>query len=315
MNISVVIPIKNCNDPFIHGCMESLKKQKFNGTIEIIVVKGGNIAQARNFGITKAIGEIIAFIDSDCIAPDGWLQTMINKLMSLPDAGGIGGPNIGAPNSGLLSLAIDEVFGTIIGNLGSPSLARPKKIKLVKSLACINSVFWRKVLIEVGGFDEKFILNEDTNLSYRVRSKGYKLYFIPDSFVYHHRRSSFKAFSKQFYNYGVSRMRSMQTDLEYADLRIIILLSLFLTFPLIPYFMPFLGLSLLLLYFLIILSTGLYSAIKNNTMLLLLYVPLVFLIEHISYAIGLIWGITKGKWKDIPGNTRIYYHELLSRTE
>jgi GT2 family glycosyltransferase len=45
----------------------------------------------------------------------------------------------------------------------------------------------RDVFNEVGGFDEDyFLLREETDLCWRIRLRGYKVVFIPNSIVYHY---------------------------------------------------------------------------------------------------------------------------------
>ncbi|MFX0135400.1 MAG: glycosyltransferase [Candidatus Hodarchaeota archaeon] len=311
VDISIIIPIKNIEDPYLPDCLNSLRKQTYFGDFEIIVVEGGNISQARNEGIRNANGDMVAFIDSDCIAPTNWLKKMSDFLISFNNAGGVGGPNISPLNRDILSEAIDDVFGSYLGSLGSTSLYRPKTTKVVKSIACINSIYWREALIQAEGFDERFMLNEDTNLSHRVISKGYNLYFVPDPLVFHHRKNSLEQFSKQFFHYGISRMRSMLTNIEYADPLIIFFLSLFLITPIFVLFYPLLSLLFIVIYLLVVKFIGLNRALKKRRNILLLIIPLLFLIEHLSYAGGLLWGLTKGSWKTIKSNPKIAIYEHI----
>ena len=55
--------------------------------------------------------------------------------------------------------------------------------------ACAAAALYRaEVFSEVGLFDESFfILFEDADLSWRIRLKGYKIFLVPDSIVYHKR--------------------------------------------------------------------------------------------------------------------------------
>ena len=110
VEVSVIIPIKDNGDLYIDRCLESLKKQRYNGTFEILVVKGGNRAQARNFGINQAKGEIIAFIDSDCVASENWLSLLVYELNNDKTLGGVGGVNLSPDNGPILGKAIDFVF-------------------------------------------------------------------------------------------------------------------------------------------------------------------------------------------------------------
>lgn len=55
--------------------------------------------------------------------------------------------------------------------------------------ACAAAVLYRtNALLETGLFDERlFILFEDVDISWRLRLKGYKIFYEPDSVVYHER--------------------------------------------------------------------------------------------------------------------------------
>ena len=96
MNVSVVVPVFN-GEKTIKQCIESLLQQKFSGSYEIITVDDGSRdrtaeivkrfakvkyvfqenagpAKARNNGAKNAQGEIILFIDSDCVAKSNSLK-------------------------------------------------------------------------------------------------------------------------------------------------------------------------------------------------------------------------------------------------
>jgi len=46
---------------------------------------------ARNLGITKAKGEVIAFTDDDCIVPKDWLSRLSDGFCRYPKVAGVGG--------------------------------------------------------------------------------------------------------------------------------------------------------------------------------------------------------------------------------
>ena len=52
-------------------------------------VKG--IPNARNAGISAASGDIIAFIDDDCVADEGWLKNLEIPFIRDPNVGVVGG--------------------------------------------------------------------------------------------------------------------------------------------------------------------------------------------------------------------------------
>ncbi|OYT29175.1 MAG: hypothetical protein B6U95_02725, partial [Thermofilum sp. ex4484_82] len=48
-----------------------------------------NAGQARNLGVKMSKGEILAFIDSDCIAPKDWLKSILNCFDKYPEICGV----------------------------------------------------------------------------------------------------------------------------------------------------------------------------------------------------------------------------------
>ncbi len=52
----------------------------WNGRVSCLRKANGGPASARNAGIKAAIGDIVAFIDSDCSAEPDWLSQMVEVL-------------------------------------------------------------------------------------------------------------------------------------------------------------------------------------------------------------------------------------------
>lgn len=63
--------------------------------------------------------------------------------------------------------------------------------------------FSRQKFLELGGYDPRFLpgIMEDVDLCYRAKQKGYGLYYVPQSIVYHMGQASFK---KKFGKSGIS---------------------------------------------------------------------------------------------------------------
>ncbi len=92
IDCSIIIP--NLHSPIIDRTIRSILAQETEHTFEIIVVgmdKYNLVAQfpevrfiqtdkpvptgiARNMGAKKAIGEIVIFIDADCLAEPNWME-------------------------------------------------------------------------------------------------------------------------------------------------------------------------------------------------------------------------------------------------
>ncbi len=196
MNISIVIPA--LNSPVIGQTLASLEKQVFNqGTFRIIVVGRDDYhqvgenervhfdlaerplspAEARNRGASQTQDEVIVFLDSDCIAPPCWLETLVNPLENPKYAGVGGGVNFVANNYWTLAdnLAIFHEF----------LYTRPAGIR--SQLPSLNCAVRRSIFEQVKGFDERYPkpAGEDFDLFYRISRLGGLLFFEPKAWIQH----------------------------------------------------------------------------------------------------------------------------------
>ncbi|MCX7548180.1 glycosyltransferase family A protein [Xanthomarina sp. F1114] len=151
------------------GSTDSSLKQVKNLTdsrIRIFNIENQGVSHARNFGITKASAEYIAFLDAD----DLWLPNHLEALKNLIDT---------YPDCGLYASAYEKKIGHI--SIASNYLNIPQnwtgivddffKSSLVSCIAWTSAVVVPKtVLKNLGGFDEKITLGagEDTDLWIRI---------------------------------------------------------------------------------------------------------------------------------------------------
>jgi GT2 family glycosyltransferase len=199
--ISVVIPHLNQHE-FLSRCLASLA----SGTRrpdEVIVVDNGSRAlpeaicaahgarllteaepgpgPARNLGVAVSSGDILAFIDADCIADPGWLAAA-EAAMADPSA-------------------------TILGGDVRVALANPARPTMTESYESLyayrmdryiaregftgtgNLVVRRTVLDDVGSFAGIGVA-EDRDWGHRATAKGYRIRFVPQMRAYHPARQS-----------------------------------------------------------------------------------------------------------------------------
>jgi hypothetical protein len=181
--ISVVIPTLN-EEKCIPQCLESLRKQDFNGDFEIIVVDGGSkdstielanamadktiiyqgmpVGDARNLGAKLAEAEIIAFIDADTIASGKWFCA-IRESLSCPGVVGVTGPTLPYEGSELDLLAYKIATGW---------LQRFSMVFGLPHVAGFNCAYRRESFLKSGGFAEGRTLSEDLDLSLKMRHEG-----------------------------------------------------------------------------------------------------------------------------------------------
>ena len=166
--------------------------------VQYIHKTNGGPASARNLGAQAAKGEIILFLDSDCIPQAGWLKAMTEPFND-GEVSGVKGIYITRQKS-MLARFVQLEFEERYANLYNQ-----KYIDFVDSY---SAAFRKKALIAVGGFDESFPKadNEDVDLSYKLAKAGYKMVYQPKAIVEHTHPSTLWKYIKVKSNRGYWRM-------------------------------------------------------------------------------------------------------------
>ena len=82
--VSIVIPIVR-NDKHIKECLEHIHHSTYKNIEVIVVDEGKERSYQRNFGIKKATGEYLLWLDSDMMVAPDMIEDCVSK-MSLSDA-------------------------------------------------------------------------------------------------------------------------------------------------------------------------------------------------------------------------------------
>lgn len=209
-DISIIIPTRNRSE-IIEICLSALVEE-IQSNVEVLIIDTSSndetklIARkyhqfnyyfvgdipysmviSRNYGLKKANGEIIVFIDDDCIVQKNWLSSLTFPFND-PEVVATGGrvihhpwkiPNQGAPVAFLdfenakIWAEWDRVIQDVIE---------------VDHLPGGNCAFRRDRALEIGGFDPNFTYSanlEETDFFYRLSKLGGKLLFVPYAVVEH----------------------------------------------------------------------------------------------------------------------------------
>jgi glycosyltransferase involved in cell wall biosynthesis len=221
-SVSVILPTYNRGD-FIAKSINALVSQNYpKDRFEIVAIDDGSTdntqeilkafkqeypffkyiaqdnrgpASARNFGIRSSRGEIMAFIDDDCVADEDWIFELTRGYEN--DAiGGTGGRvDYVPPNNN-----IANQFASFVGGKGHAFTSDGEIIFFGTG----NASFRRGVLLELGGFDETFphAAHEDVDLSERVKRTGWKLLYHDTAVVRHYHKHDFRSDLKKGYQIG-----------------------------------------------------------------------------------------------------------------
>ena len=162
------------------------------------------IENSENWGFTKGYNEALKSVDADlyCLlnsdveVTPGWLEPILKFFQEHPEAA-IVQPKI-------LDLLKRDHFeyagaaGGFLDQLGYPFCRGRIFQSLEKDDGQYDSaseIFWatgacmfirRNVFEELGGFDEDYFAHqEEVDLCWRAQNKGHKVYYVPDSHVFH----------------------------------------------------------------------------------------------------------------------------------
>jgi len=185
--VSIIIPTLN-EEKSIGKCLEALSLvDKLSLRTEVIVVDNGsvdatvriaskladqtliktgvNISALRNYGVANSEGDLLAFVDADCILDKDWLKQAINCMIH-QSVDAVGSYYAIPEDASWIGKAIE--------------LMQMKKIGAnVKYIPAGNILVKRSCFLAIDGFDETLITNEDVDFCHRLRNYGYKLYCDP----------------------------------------------------------------------------------------------------------------------------------------
>ena len=219
-SVSIIVAVYN-GARTIENCLKGLLSQDYpNDKFEILIVENGStddttaiierypvkllhspvrgLARARNYGIERATGEIIAMTDADCIADPHWITALVETYKD-PDVGGAGGP------------VEDFVHNNMNWAEQFATEARPLvnyisgSHEFLPHLVGANSSYRRSLLYDAGLYNPGIptYYGEDIEFSWRFQIKtGKKLAYAPAAIINHHHRSTTSGLLKQYRNYG-----------------------------------------------------------------------------------------------------------------
>jgi glycosyltransferase involved in cell wall biosynthesis len=218
LQASVIVPVRNGADS-IEECLSSLLALDFpTADLELICVENGSsddtpailarmassanrlrvirepkrgAAAARNAGLRICQGRWVAFTDADCRVDPAWLKNLL------------------AP---LLQGETDVVGGRILGRFGANRIERFGEIihdhrKAIQDcwppyIISMNMAASADLLRNQGGFDERWLRGQDSELAFRLASAGMRFTYVADAIIRHRNRDTIRKLMKEAYTHG-----------------------------------------------------------------------------------------------------------------
>lgn len=195
-NASTDLSLKFCTEYF----PEKAKLKIIRNTTNL------GFAAACNIGIARATGAYVLFLNPDCVLSEGSLRRMVQVLETNPDAGMVGGLLINEDGTeqaggrravptpwrsfvrafGLYRFA--EYWPRLFFDFHLHKQALPDRPIEVEAISGALMLVRREAIDNVGLWDEGYFLHcEDFDWCMRFRQKGWKILFVPDAPVMHHK--------------------------------------------------------------------------------------------------------------------------------
>lgn len=212
LKVTVLVATYN-SELTIDSCLKALSELNYpKDSLEIIVLDGCSAdatleivhkypvrviseplsaPAAYNRAVKIVSNEVLGFVDSDAKVEREWLNKLVTPL---------GDPKVAGVSGGIETWNIENAWARSIGYDLKNRYARLKKN--VVRVATMNLLLKKSIIEEVGGFDESLPSQYDTDLGFRITSKGYKIIYEPDAKCYHYNRSTINGYFRQQLQYG-----------------------------------------------------------------------------------------------------------------
>lgn len=163
-------------------------------------VNWASLPGARNYGIRRAQGEIVLFIDDDVQIPQGYLHTHARNYMENPDLGAVAGRVFDrmklADSQKLTTPESEYIVEELPPQAMDPGIAwyyidlvhtiKPQRV--ISARGC-NMSFRREIFTKYNiWFDERFrgsAVREESDFCLRLRPTNYQIWYDPEACLVH----------------------------------------------------------------------------------------------------------------------------------
>ncbi|MGV0652449.1 mycofactocin biosynthesis glycosyltransferase MftF [Mycolicibacterium thermoresistibile] len=167
-------------------------------------------AAARNTGLAACTTDFVAFLDSDVVPQRGWLEALLGHFCD-PAVALVAPRIVGLRKDDNLIARYEAVRSSLDLGVREAPVVPYGPVSYVPSAAIICR---RKVLDEIGGFDEALRSGEDVDLCWRLVEAGTRLRYEPIALVAHDHRTDIGEWlgRKAFYGSSAAPLTARHPD-------------------------------------------------------------------------------------------------------
>jgi succinoglycan biosynthesis protein ExoA len=322
--VSVLVPVLD-EASNIRDSVAAMLAQRVDGPIELLLADGGSGDGTRelldelaagdhrvrvlenprgwtpsglNVCLRHALGEYVARMDAHSFYPDNYLQSGIDRLR----AGGtdwVSGPQV-IEGQGRVQRAFALALESRLGRGGSRRWAAGRDGgDVAREWELDSGVFtgvWRREkVLEIGGWDERWWRNQDSEMAARFLERGAHLVCLAEMAARYVPRDSLRGLVRQYDGYGFYRAataRRHPDSLRRSALLMPLLVCCWIAALLAPRPLRGLARSGVVVYLATIASTGI-AARRKSPPAVAATVPLVLATMHIGAGVGFLRGIRR----------------------
>jgi succinoglycan biosynthesis protein ExoA len=250
-----------------------------------------NIPSALNIGLEAANGEFVARMDAHTAYPPDYLAVGLSRIRR-GDVDWVSGAQLACGvDEGTTRIA--AALHTRLG-IGGATFRRQREEEY-ESDTGYTGIFRRAALLELGGWDPEWQINEDGELAARIRERGGRIVCVPEMSSLYVPRGSIWELARQYLRYGFYRAKtigrhpwSMRSSHAVPPL-LVICLGLAAS----PGRAGRALRSICAVYTLALIATAAGAARSTSDLRGVVSMPLVLMTMHLSWGIGFLLGAAR----------------------
>jgi glycosyltransferase involved in cell wall biosynthesis len=229
VDASVLVPVLN-EESHLPTVVPAMLGQRFDGGLEFLFIDGGSTdgtvtaveelaardprvrllhnprghtPAALNIGLAAARGTYVVRMDAHSLYPDDYIARGVARLRR----GGVdhvSGPQLPVgydEGSRRIAVALRSALGG--GGAGYRRATEEREVD-----TGFLGVWERRRVLDLGGWDEGAVINQDAELAARLRAAGGRLVCVPEMSAEYLPRNSLRGLARQYFRYGRYRART-----------------------------------------------------------------------------------------------------------
>src|SRR3954468_11889346 len=230
IDVSVLVPVLN-EASGIRAAVDAMRAQRFSGQFELLLVDGGSddgtrelleemaagdprlrvldnperfTPQALNVGLRAARGRYIARMDAHTFYPPDYLEVALRRL-ERGDYDWVAGPALPQgvdPGTRRTELALQSRLG--VGG----ALFRSLTTGEAETDTGFTGLMQRETLERLGGWDEGWPVNQDSEIAARLRKSGGRIVCVAGMAAGYVPRGTLRGLARQYWRYGQYRVKT-----------------------------------------------------------------------------------------------------------